>query len=136
MKSINEFIAASAVIIFPASVLVVDKVYGAVFLIVILLGIWQMVAYRKEIFPISKDEKLFFLSLCFVMVTVVITTVVNDTDMARADRFLALVFAVPAYFFIKRSLLNRGFIWFGLVLGSNVAFCIALYQVYWSDYHW
>ena len=104
MKSINEFIAASAVIIFPASVLVVDKVYGAVFLIVILLGIWQMVAYRKEIFPISKDEKLFFLSLCFVMVTVVITTVVNDTDMARADRFLALFLAIPAYYFFKRNL--------------------------------
>jgi O-antigen ligase len=134
MKSINEFIAASAVIIFPASVLVVDKVYGAVFLIVILLGIWQMVAYRKEIFPISKDEKLFFLSLCFVMVTVVITTVVNDTDMARADRFLALVLAIPAYYFFKRNLFDEKYIWIGVVLGAVVAGIIAYYQVFNLDY--
>jgi O-antigen ligase len=129
MKSINEYIAASAVIIFPASVLVVDKVYGAVFLIVILLGMWQMVTYRKEIFPISKDEKLFFFSLCFVMVTVVITTVVNDTDMARADRFLALVLAIPAYYFFKRNLFDEKYIWIGLILGALIAAGTAIYQV-------
>ena len=134
MKSINEFIAASAVIIFPASVLVVDKVYGAVFLIVILLGIWQMVAYRKEIFPISKDEKLFFLSLCFVMVTVVITTVVNDTDMDRADRFLALILAIPAYIFFKRNFSKEKYVWFGLIAGTFIASGVAVYQVFGLSY--
>ena len=136
MKSINEFIAASAVIIFPASVLVVDKVYGAVFLIVILLGIWQMVTYRKEIFPISKDEKLFFFSLCIVMVTVVITTVVNNTDMARADRFLAPVLAVPAYIFFKRYLFEEKYVWIGLLAGTLIAVVVAIYQVFWQFHVW
>jgi O-antigen ligase len=134
MKSINEFIAASAVIIFPASVLVVDRVYGAVFLLVILLGMWQMVIYRKEIFPVSKGEKLFFFSLCIVMVTVVITTVVNDTDMARADRFLAPVLAIPAYYFFKRNLFDEKYLWIGLVLGALIAAGTAIYQVTGLDY--
>jgi O-antigen ligase len=136
MKSINEFIAASAVIIFPASVLVVDKVYGAVFLLVILLGMWQMVIYRKEIFPVSKGEKLFFFSLCIVMVTVVITTVVNDTDMARADRFLALVLAIPAYYFFRRYLSNEKYIWIGLVTGAFIAIGVAIYQVFFMAKIW
>ena len=133
MKSINEFLAASAVIIFPASVLVVDKIYGAVFLLVILLGIWQMIAYRKEIFPISKDEKLFFFSLCFVMVTVVITTVVNETDMARADRFLAPLLAFPAYMFFKYNQVEEKYVWIGLLAGTIIAVVVAYFQVFWES---
>jgi O-antigen ligase len=129
MKSINEFLAASAVIIFPASVLVVDKIYGAVFLLVILLGIWQMIAYRKEIFPISKDEKLFFFSLSIVMVTVVITMIVKNAEMARADRFLAPILAIPAYLYFKQYLKNEAYIWLGLITGALIAGVIAYFQV-------
>ena len=134
MKSINEFIAASAVIIFPASVLVVDKVYGLVYLIVILLGIWQMIVHRKEIFPISKDERFFFFSLSIVMVTVVITTIANDTDMARADRFLAPILAIPAYIFFKRNLLNEKYVWFGLLIATLIVLSVAIYQVSYLTY--
>jgi O-antigen ligase len=69
-----------------------------------------------------------------VMVTVVITTVVNDTDMARADRFLALVFAVPAYYYFKRNLIPEKYLWIGLILGAVIAAYIAVFQVFGIDY--
>jgi O-antigen ligase len=136
MKSTNEFIAASAVIIFPASVLVVDKVYGLVFLIVILLGFWQMVTYRKEVFPISKEEKMFFFSLCIVLVSVFITTLVNDTGLARADRFLALVLTIPAYYYFKKNIFNEKYIWMGLVVGAVIAGGVAVFQVFGPSHQW
>ena len=131
MKSINKFIAASAVIIFPASVLGMDDLHGLVFLIAFFLGLWLLVSDYKNIFPLLKEEKYFFLSLSIVMVTVIITTLVNNTDMARADRFIALIMAIPIYLYFKRYLVDEKYLWIGLVFGALIAASIAVYQMFW-----
>ena len=61
MKSLNNFIAAAAVIIFPASVITVDNLSGLVMIVAVLIGVGQMIYEIKKILPISSDEKLFFL---------------------------------------------------------------------------
>ena len=131
MNSINKFIAASAVIIFPASVLGMDKLHGLVFIIIFLLGLWLLFSDYKNIFPLLKDEKYFFFALSIVMVTVIITTLINNTDMARADRFLAPVMAIPVYLHFKRYLVDEKYLWIGLVLGALIAASIAIYQMFW-----
>ena len=131
MESINKFIAASAVIIFPATVLGMDNLHGLVFLIVFFLGLWLLVSDYKNIFPLLKEEKYFFFSLSIVMGTVVVTTLVNNTDLARADRFLAPIMAIPVYLHFKRFLLDEKYLWIGLVLGALIAASIAIYQVFW-----
>ena len=131
MNSVNKFIAASAVIIFPASVLGVDKLHGLVFIIIFLLGLWLLISGYKNIFPLLKEEKYFFLSLSIVMVTVIITTLVNNTDLARADRFIALIMVIPIYLYFKRYLVDEKYLWIGLVLGALIAASIAVYQIFW-----
>ena len=137
MNSINKFIAAAAVIIFPASVLGMDKLHGLVFIIIFLLGLWLLISDYKNIFPLLKEEKYFFFSLSIVMVTVIITTLVNNTDLARADRFMAPIMAIPMYLYFKRYLVDEKYLWIGLVLGALIAASVALYQVFWLEYkHW
>ena len=136
MESINKFIAASAVIIFPATVLGMDNLHGLVFLIVFFLGLWLLVSDYKNIFPLLKEEKYFFFSLSIVMVTVIITTLVNNTDLARADRFMAPIMAIPMYLYFKRYLVDEKYLWAGLVLGALIAASIAVYQMYWLPRAW
>ena len=136
MNSINKFIAASAVIIFPASVLGMDKLHGLVFIVIFLLGLWLLVSDYKNIFPLLKEEKYFFLSLSIVMVTVIITTLLNNTDMARADRFIALIMAIPIYLYFKRYLVDEQYLWIGLVFGALIAASIAVYQMFWLPKAW
>ena len=131
--SFCKFIAASAVILFPASVLVMDNLHGLVYLIVVFLGIAHIFTNRKEVFPLTNEEKLFFFSLSFVMVTVIITTLVNDTNFARADRFLAPVLSISVYLFFKQYLKNEKYFWVGLVLGSIIAASTAVYQVFFGS---
>ena len=130
MNSINKFIAAAAVIIFPASVLGMDKLHGLVFIIIFLLGLWLLISDYKNIFPLLKEEKYFFFSLSIVMVTVIITTLVNNTDLARADRFLAPILGIPIYLYFKRYLVDEKYLWAGLVFGALIAVQIAVYQRY------
>ena len=127
MNSINKFIAAAAVIIFPISVLTVDNLSGLLFVIAILLGLWQMLVHFKSLLPISKDEKLFLFSLTFLLVTAIITTLINDADFARADRFIAFLLVIPAYYFFKRNLSDEKYVWIGLIVGSFVVFGKSVY---------
>ena len=136
MNSINKFIAAAAVIIFPASVLGMDKLHGLVFIIIFLLGLWLLVSDYKNIFPLLKEEKYFFFALSIVMVTVVVTTLVNNTDLARADRFIAPILAIPIYLYFKRYLVDEKYLWIGLVLGALIAASIAVYEMFWLPKAW
>jgi len=130
MKSVNNLIAAVAVVIYPASVLGVDKLSGLIFIIVGLLGLGQMVLRFSSVFPITKEERYFFFSVSFLMVTAIVATIINQSDFARADRFLILVFIIPSYIFFKYTLLEEKYIWYGLTAGAFIACFIATYQVF------
>jgi O-antigen ligase len=134
MSRINNIIAASSVIIFPATVLGVDKSSGLIFGVVVLLGLWQMIFHYKDILPISKEEVIFFFSLSILLLVAITTTYITKADFARADRFIGLVLVIPVYMYFKQNLTNEKYVWFGVIIGAYIAFIIALYQSYEAGY--
>lgn len=134
ISPILAIIIGSALIIFPSSVIVVDWVSGLIFLIAIFSGLLTAIRLKGQIFPLTGEEKIFFLSMTLLFLSAVITSVYSNTELARADRLSTFVFAIPVYIFIKGNTLKENYIWLGLVIGSAITLGVALYQVFDLNY--
>lgn len=137
MTPLREIIAkvhhASAVIcllLFPASILVLDHVYGVLFVLATTLGMLLLVGNVRRLGPSNDDEKGFFISLTLLGVTSVVTSLITQTDYARADRFLVLFQVIPIYWLYSQYRAAQVFIWPGLMLGASIAFLAAIFQVF------
>ena len=108
MTPLREIIAkvhhASAVIcllLFPASILVLDHVYGVLFVLATTLGMLLLVGNVRRLGPSNDDEKSFFISLTLLGVTSVVTSLKakvarlsSDADWSL-DRALRVVLPTP-----------------------------------------
>ena len=130
MKVTANFISTSALILYPSSVLVVDHVSGAVFLIVLLAGLTTMFKRFSSLPPLTVQEKAFFIVVSLLFLTALITTYFNDTNLDRGDRFINLIMVIPVYVFFKCVDIKEKYLWSGLAIGTVAALIVGIYQVY------
>jgi len=130
MKITANFISTSALILYPSSVLVVDHVSGAVFLIILLAGLATMFNQYSKLQTLSTQEKIFFISVSLLFGTALITSFFNGTELDRGDRFITLIMVIPVYIFFKYVNLKEKHLWTGLAVGTFGALIFGIYQVF------
>ncbi len=130
MHRISSFIANFSLVLFPAGILGVKLLSGGIFLLVVVAGLGQMFI-NKELFHLSRDEKILFFSVSFLAVSTYIVTFLNDTSLGRANLFVGLILVIPIYTFFKKNLKTDKYLWYGLVLGAFVSlFSMKLEGIY------
>ena len=130
MKALFGFFSAAALLVFPSGVVVVDNASGLVALIVVLSGLITAATLKKRIFVLTREEKFFFFVMPLLLISAVITSIYNDTGLAKADRFSIFILAIPVYIFFKFNTIKEKYIWSGLVAGSFIVLTVALYQMF------
>ncbi len=125
------FLAAIlALVFFPATVLATDYVSGSIVFVTLVAGLGYLSKSYREVVPFDKQEKLFFIALSAIFISAIFTTILNDADLARANRFFYFVLMIPVYVIYKQAAIDEKYIWTGLVGGALIAFSVALYQVF------
>lgn len=131
MKKFFNFVSLLALIVFPTTILGFGKPSGAAYAVVILCGLASISIYRKDIFPVSQQEKKLFFSVSLFYFMALAVTLYLDTGIGNADRFLAMLLVIPSYLFFKIFPYDKEkYLWSGLVLGAFVSVGIGLYQVF------
>ncbi|MBC8211024.1 MAG: O-antigen ligase family protein [Gammaproteobacteria bacterium] len=124
------FIIASALVAFPSAILVTDVVSGLIGLVVLVLAMYTAVTQSAQLIPLMRQEKLFYIAVSLLFLTAILTSVVQQVELSRADRFINLILAIPVYLLFKSARINEKYIWLGLLAGTLIAFCVGLYQVF------
>ena len=132
---VNTFLigfASLALLVYPATVLALDYASGAAVILVLLAAVIYALGNLRQVVPFSRQEKLFFIALSLIFISAVVTTLLNETELARANRFLYFVLIIPVYVMYKQAPISEKYIWVGLVSGALIAFLAAIYQVFGS----
>jgi len=127
------FIASISLIVFPASILVFEKIDSLVFVYFILAGLFLYLKNRKTAAQPSRDETLLYFAVSlFCWISIFITYNLSD-DLDSSTRFLHLFAIIPAYIFLKNTRISLHFFWYGLTIGSFIVAGIAINEVFFSQ---
>jgi len=130
MNSPVKVMAIIALIAFPSTVLATDVISGLVFFLVLLSGIYTLIARSDLIGPLTAQEKIFFVSVSVLFLSAVLTSLFRQVELSRADRFINLLMAIPVFMLFKAVRVSEKYIWTGLVAGTLIAASVGLFQVY------
>lgn len=122
-----------ALVVYPATVLFIPKINGLIFALFALSGIYVFFKYRDESFQVSKDEKLFYLSLSLFFVVSLLITINGGFVYKAIGKYLHLILAIPIYIYLRHFGVKQSYIWFGLVIGAVIASGVAIYEVFILD---
>jgi len=125
-----RWLGLAALLVFPATVVVLHDTSGAVFALLALVGIaFSIHRSCAAGWLMHPHEKLFFISVCLAFPAALLTAWVTGTEIDNADRFLILVLSIPLYFVFRYTEDLDSWVWWGLVAGAVITAAVALYQV-------
>ena len=118
-----------ALIIYPATVLLVPKVNGLIFGLFFIASLVYIVRQRKVAFRVSADEKRLFLAIGVFFFSALLITVISGFVYKTIGKYAHLLFAVPVYLYLRHVGIKLAYVWYGLVTGSIVVAIVAFYEV-------
>jgi len=132
MLKFSQSVNFLALLILPVGMVAIDNIGGLVFVILFLTGLALIIrGGLKEVY-FSKNELAFFISLTLIVVTGVISAIVNDVGMGKVDRLVILPCAIPIYILFKRYPVDEAALWVGVSLGAIIAAIVAILEVLFS----
>lgn len=129
-KNPSGMVAATILIVLPATLLIIDNISGLGFIIAMFWGSYYLINKKTKTFPFNRDELLLFYSGLFLYLSAWITVWGKGVELESADRFLTLYMFIPVYFFFKKTQFNEKIIWFGLMLGVITTSVYASYEFF------
>ena len=129
-KNPSGMVAATILIVLPATLLIIDNISGLGFIIAMFWGSYYLINKKTKTFPFNRDELLLFYSGLFLYLSAWITVWGKGVELESADRFLTLCMFIPVYFFFKKTQVNEKIVWLGLMLGVLITCAHASYEVF------
>lgn len=129
---IAGFASVFCLLLFPVSSTVLPVVPGVIIGVII---IGSLVLYFMRVGMARRNtlnERLFYLSVVFVVFVVIFTSVLSGIDslsIKKIGKFVYLLMVVPVYFYFRTVRINNSWLWYGLVLGAFVSGLVSLYEV-------
>ncbi len=127
--SFSEVFASTLLIVYPAIVLLVPKLNGVIFGLLVLFGAGVLLKHRESSVQVNNNEKLFYFSLCVFFLVALFVTVLGGFVYKAIGKYLHLVLAIPIYIYLRHIGVRLFSVWYGLVAGSFVAAGVAIYDV-------
>ena len=129
-RDISSAFISSSLILYPATVLLVPKMNGMIYGLFVLVGLAYIIRFRGTcFFKVTRDEKLFYLSIVTFFFTVLFITVNAGFVYKHIGKYLHLLLAIPIYIYLRHSGIRLAYLWYGLVVGGVAAAGVALYDV-------
>ena len=122
-----------ALIIYPATVLLVPKVNGLIFGLFSLTGLLYLFIHRHQSSRVNRDEAWLYFSVVLFFLTTLLIVVNAGFVYKILGKYLHLLLIIPVYIYLRSVGVNIFFIWNGLVIGSIVAAGVAIYDVWLTD---
>ncbi len=122
------FISLS-LIIYPATVLLIPKLNGLVFGLFALSGVFLLIRYRHKSIQETRDEILLYYSVGVFFLTTLIITLNAGFVYKVLGKYIHILLVIPVYMYLRYMGVRLMSLWYGLVIGSIVAACIAVYDV-------
>ncbi|VAW70387.1 hypothetical protein MNBD_GAMMA10-3124 [hydrothermal vent metagenome] len=119
-----------ALIIYPATVLLVHKVNGLIFALFTLSGLFLLVKYRHKSTRTTRDEALFYFSVSLFFLSTLIITLNAGFVYKVLGKYIHLLLVIPVYIYLRHTGVRLIFLWYGLVMGSIMSAGIAVYDVH------
>ncbi len=117
-------------LLFSCLLLVIDRVYGAMALLLMLLSAFALLRDRAGQIRLIADEKLLLLGLCAYPLVVTCGMLLHrnwqSDQFDHPSRFLLIL---PIFFAMRRFGASRQLLYLGLMLGAVGAGSLSLYQV-------
>ena len=127
---LTQWLVVGSLILFPLFVVTADLVPGLAYVLLFFLGVFYFFyAYYRGRLAFKGAEKVFFLALCGLYPAALLTVLIAEVDLARGDRFLVFISAIPVYLACREIKVGHFWIWGGLIAGALLSAAVAFYQV-------
>jgi len=125
-----HYLAAAILIIFPSTILGLNKIYGLAAIVAICVGFFYMYKNKNQIIPLSQAEKIIFFSVSLLYFSALMTALYNNVSLGRSSQYYTFVMIIPTYYFFKFCPGDKEkYLWTGLILGSFIALGIGSYDI-------
>jgi len=118
-----------ALVVYPATVLLVPKINGLIFGLFSLFGLFTLFKYRGKYTKPDRSETLFYFSVgVFFLATLLIT--LNAGFVYKVfGKHIHVLLVIPVYIYLCHVGVRLVFVWYGFFAGSIIAAGIAIYDV-------
>ncbi|HED32626.1 MAG TPA: O-antigen ligase family protein [Gammaproteobacteria bacterium] len=127
--SFSAVFISLALIIYPATVLLIPKLNGLIFALFSLSGLFLLVKYRYKSTQSTRGELLFYLSVSVFFIAALIITLNAGFVYKVLGKYIHILLVIPVYIYLRHVGIKQAFLWYGLVMGSMMAVSIAVYDV-------
>ncbi|MCW9047316.1 MAG: O-antigen ligase family protein [Gammaproteobacteria bacterium] len=125
---IVSYIGSFFLILFPFSITILPEVHGIVIAVSFVLAA-ILFLFGGETVSLKTDEKYFFASIFFMIITVVSVSAyagIDEMVMKKLFKYLYLLLVIPVYYVYRTIKFNYALVWYGLFIGAVVS---ALYGI-------
>jgi len=118
-----------ALILYPATVLLVPKMNGLIFGLLLLVSLVFAIRSMQVFSNLSSTEKIFFMSICLFFLSALLSTLYAGVVYKTLGKYLYLLSAIPIYVYLKHVGIRLSYLWYGLIVGAIITAFIASYEV-------
>lgn len=129
---IMSLMTVAYLLVFPLSSTVLSYVSGATIIFIVMSSIVLYLFPLKGIRHINHEERMFYFSVSFMVLVVVLATAFSELDYQGAkklSKFIYLLMVFPVYFYFKTIRVKQIWLWYGLSLGAIVSALVGIYEV-------
>lgn len=133
MKSnLIEKISGVLMFSFPPMLVAVPDGGAAVLVLLFLISVIGLLRNRIKC-QLTSDEKLLLITVGIFFLILAANIWYFDVKIRELDNFTRFIVLLPVYFFIRKSELNCGYAFYGILAGAIASFGIAYYQISYLD---
>lgn len=116
--------------IFPAMFILVNKGGDILLLIMLVIHIIYLAVNRRDKFPYSSEEKILFLVISLYLGLQLLNNFFVGSKALESDGITLFIMLLPLFHHIRRSVIDRKYIIYGVLAGAVACFIMAIYQKY------
>lgn len=130
-KKIKYFEISSGLLIFlfPAMLMTIPDAGSTVLLLLLIISIIGLFNNKLKL-PVTNAEWVLIASIGFYILIFAFNIWYFEGEISELDNATRFLLLLPVFFFIRKSNLSEGYVFYGILVGTAGCFAIAAYQVF------